>query len=162
MRYVYKMDSLSIFSQQRIVKRISIRIVLSPQSIPYYTHPHSLRSPDIDSPIDQAMACPRNVAVIIGIGGIGLAAARRLGSGRLLFLADEDLEALQTAKEKLIHEGYSVMTHEVDIRQLASVRRLAIDAATINAGHIDAIVASAGVAPICQFLFHSNTIPTLI
>ena len=40
---------------------------------------------------------PRDVLVVVGAGGMGLAIARRIGPGRLLLLADVNEAALQAA-----------------------------------------------------------------
>lgn len=85
------------------------------------------------------------VVVIIGVGGIGAAAARRLGSGRLLVLADYEPGQLESAASLLRQEGYKVHTQSVDIRDAASVAMLARDASSL--GRIQTVVHTAGASP---------------
>ncbi|KAL6400033.1 short-chain dehydrogenase reductase sdr [Ilyonectria robusta] len=87
----------------------------------------------------------RSVIVIIGGGGMGLATARRLGSGRQVFLADFSDTVLSAAQETLMAEGHTVETSRVDISDFGSVSALARAAAA--AGPIKAIVHTAGLSP---------------
>ena len=89
---------------------------------------------------------PRNVLVVIGTGGMGLAIARRLGGGRRVLLADFSPASLDTAVTTLTNEGHDVLGHTVDVSDRGSVEKLAADAAA--AGRIDAIVHTAGVSPV--------------
>lgn len=89
---------------------------------------------------------PRNVLVVIGTGGMGLAIARRLGGGRRLLLADYSSSALDAAVATLEGEGHDVRGHIVDVSDHVSVEKLAADAAA--AGRIDAVVHTAGVSPV--------------
>lgn len=85
------------------------------------------------------------VVVIIGAGGIGVATARRLGSGRLVVLADFESANLESASSALQKEGYRVQPFEVDIRNSVSVVRLASDASAL--GRIETVVHTAGASP---------------
>ncbi|OQV10569.1 hypothetical protein CLAIMM_14547 [Cladophialophora immunda] len=85
------------------------------------------------------------VLVVTGVGGMGLAVARRLGSGRRVILADYSEKALDAAVSQLQSEGFIVESHKVDVADYDSVRQLSEHAA--KAGRIDAIVHTAGVAP---------------
>lgn len=77
---------------------------------------------------------------------MGLAAARRLASGRKLILADYSEAALSRSLEALRDEGHNVEGHAVDISDYGSVENLSKIAA--EAGPIDAIVHTAGVSPV--------------
>jgi len=88
----------------------------------------------------------RNVLTVIGTGGMGLAIARRLGSGRQLVLADYSKVRLEDALQVLRAEGYAAEGCEVDVSDRASVDRLAKKAS--SSGRIDAIVHTAGVSPV--------------
>jgi len=77
---------------------------------------------------------------------MGQAIARRLGGGRLLVLADYSAQILESAAKNLRQEGHIVQTYTVDVSDLASVASLAKAAG--EAGHIDAIIHTAGVSPI--------------
>jgi meso-butanediol dehydrogenase/(S,S)-butanediol dehydrogenase/diacetyl reductase len=61
------------------------------------------------------------VKVITGIGGMGRAIARRLGTGSTLVLADYSADALALAAQDLRGEGQHVITQEVDVSDTASV-----------------------------------------
>ena len=87
----------------------------------------------------------KHVAVIIGAGGMGLAVARRIGSGRQLLLADFDTAQLDRAAVTLRQEGFDVTTSQVDVGSAASVDALAQAAAA--AGPVLQVVHTAGVSP---------------
>lgn len=88
----------------------------------------------------------KDVAVIIGAGGIGLAIARRVGIGRIVLLADYSEKALDVAAEQLRGAGHDVTTHIVDVSKHDAVARLADAAAEL--GPVTQVVHSAGVSPV--------------
>ncbi|KAF5587216.1 short-chain dehydrogenase reductase sdr [Fusarium pseudocircinatum] len=85
------------------------------------------------------------IVVIIGCGGMGLDIARRLGTGRRLFLADFSQTVLGSATNVLKQDGYSVDGALVDVSDYASVTALALAAA--EAGTIGAVIHTAGLSP---------------
>lgn len=85
------------------------------------------------------------VLVIIGVGGMGEAIARRLGSGRKLLLADYRESTLERVSAALGREGYNVSTRQVDVASRESVRALAQLAAAL--GDVEQVVHTAGVSP---------------
>lgn len=87
----------------------------------------------------------REVVVIIGSGGIGVAIARRQGFGRTVLLADIDQAPLDAAAQELEGAGYVVATHLVDVASRDSVRTLATAAATL--GKVMQVVNTAGLSP---------------
>ncbi|MEV7342098.1 SDR family oxidoreductase [Streptomyces sp. NPDC093544] len=93
----------------------------------------------------------RNVLVVIGTGGMGLAVARRLGGGRRILLADWSAPGLEAAVATLCGEGHQAEGHIVDVSRWDSVEKLA-DAAGAAAAHsasqVDAVVHTAGVSPV--------------
>jgi NAD(P)-dependent dehydrogenase (short-subunit alcohol dehydrogenase family) len=89
---------------------------------------------------------PRNVVVIIGTGGMGLAIARRLGSGAHLVLADFSQAQLDNAAEILRGEGQTVHAIQTDVSNLESVQNLAKQASQL--GTIRAIAHTAGLSPV--------------
>ncbi len=91
------------------------------------------------------MTPERDVVVIIGSGGMGVAAARRLASGRHLVLAERSEDQLSGAKESLEASGHSVEGHVVDVSDEGSVEELVAVAGA--AGRIRAIAHTAGVSP---------------
>jgi NAD(P)-dependent dehydrogenase (short-subunit alcohol dehydrogenase family) len=91
---------------------------------------------------------PRPVIVIIGTGGMGLAAARRMASGRTLLLADYSAPKLEQAVETLRAEGHLVESQVVDVSDRHSVAELAGVAQA--AGPLAAVVHTAGVSPVME------------
>ncbi|EPX63209.1 hypothetical protein D187_005614 [Cystobacter fuscus DSM 2262] len=88
----------------------------------------------------------QDVIVITGLGGMGLAIARRLGSGRQLVLADYAQELLDRVADTLRGEGHTVDTLRVDVSDPGSVERLAQHAGAL--GSLRAVVHTAGVSPV--------------
>jgi NAD(P)-dependent dehydrogenase (short-subunit alcohol dehydrogenase family) len=86
-----------------------------------------------------------DVLAVIGVGGMGMAVARRSGSGRTVLLADVSQAALDDAASVLAAEGHRVMTRLTDVSDHRSVAELADFAAT--AGPLRQVVHTAGVSP---------------
>lgn len=87
----------------------------------------------------------KDVVVIIGAGGIGVAIARRQGFGKTLLLADFNEKTLHSAAEDLRGASYAVETHVVDVSSRESVRSLAQAAAAL--GQVMQVVNTAGLSP---------------
>jgi NAD(P)-dependent dehydrogenase (short-subunit alcohol dehydrogenase family) len=91
------------------------------------------------------MATSNEVLVIIGVGGMGMSIARRVGAGRTIVLADISGAALNAAAAALTDDGHRVQTREVDVTSrpsLAAVAKMAADA-----GRVTAVVHTAGLSP---------------
>lgn len=88
----------------------------------------------------------KDVVVIIGAGAIGVAMARRQGSGRHVLLADLNEQNLQNAKTALEDAGHEVSTHPVDVSNGESVKALADHAATL--GPVLQVIHTAGLSPV--------------
>lgn len=86
-----------------------------------------------------------DVLVVIGIGGMGVAIARRLGAGRPVLLADFDDAALDRVAEGLRGDGYDVHTQQVDVSDHAAVAALAARAAEL--GDVTSVAHTAGLSP---------------
>ncbi|TEA10396.1 3-alpha-hydroxysteroid dehydrogenase/carbonyl reductase [Colletotrichum sidae] len=86
-----------------------------------------------------------NVLVVIGIGGLGLHLARRLGVGRQILLADMSSDNLSAAEKILADEGYSVQVVRVDVTSFDSVTEVAQRAASM--GRVETIVHTASAGP---------------
>lgn len=86
------------------------------------------------------------VAVLIGSGSIGVAIGRRAAVGRTLLLADYNEQTMQTVATQLQGEGYTVVTHHIDIAEKASVAELADTAAGL--GDVTRVIIAAGVSPV--------------
>lgn len=86
---------------------------------------------------------PRPVAVVIGVGGIGAAVARRIANGRRLLLADHLDQSLETNAAALRRDGFEVETHKVDVSNYESV--VAFAQAVAKAGRAEAVVHTAAL-----------------
>jgi NAD(P)-dependent dehydrogenase (short-subunit alcohol dehydrogenase family) len=86
-----------------------------------------------------------NVIVIVGSGGMGAAIAHRLGSGRVIVLADVNSQNLDPAARALVANGHEVHATAVDVTSPRSVTDLAAYAATL--GPVTNVVHTAGVSP---------------
>jgi NAD(P)-dependent dehydrogenase (short-subunit alcohol dehydrogenase family) len=98
------------------------------------------------SAVGNDMGSPGRVVVVTGIGGMGLAIARRLGSGSTLVLADVNEDALRSAADELRAEGHQVVERVTDVSHVTSVGALAAEAA--NLGRVEVLVHTAGVSPV--------------
>lgn len=87
-----------------------------------------------------------DVIAITGIGGMGIACARRLGSGNQLLLSDINAKQLESAAEALRDDGFSVQTQVVDVADSASVEAFAKRASEL--GFIRTLVHTAGISPL--------------
>ena len=87
----------------------------------------------------------KDVVVVIGAGGIGVAIARRQGFGKTILLADFNEKTLQAAAEDLKGASYSVSTHHVDVSSRGSVRSLVDAAAAL--GTVVQVINTAGLSP---------------
>jgi NAD(P)-dependent dehydrogenase (short-subunit alcohol dehydrogenase family) len=85
------------------------------------------------------------VLVIIGVGGMGLSIARRVGAGRTIVLADVNAAGLRAAEDALGNDGHRVLTREVDVTSRSSVA--AVAGMAREAGRVAAVVHTAGLSP---------------
>ena len=88
----------------------------------------------------------REVLVVIGVGGIGQAIARRQGSGKAVLLADFNEQTFEAAAKTLEAAGHTVTTHHVDVSSHDSVRSLV--KAAEGLGSIVQVVDTAGLSPV--------------
>ncbi|MDT5009493.1 MAG: hypothetical protein QOH57_1110 [Mycobacterium sp.] len=86
------------------------------------------------------------VVVVIGVGGMGEAIARRQGSGCKILVADFDEKALDSVRLRLKGDGYDVAAQRVDVGDAQSVAALAQSAA--SAGTVTQLVHTAGLSPV--------------
>lgn len=87
----------------------------------------------------------REVIVIIGTGGIGIAIARRQGFGRTVLLADFNAQTLASAAQSMRDAGYAVETQVADVTSRESIKALAARAASL--GSVTQVVNTAGLSP---------------
>lgn len=88
----------------------------------------------------------QHIAVVIGVGGMGQAIARRIGPGAHLLLADFSEETLDTVSAQMRGEGYEITSQAVDVSSRASVAALAERAASL--GEVRYVVHTAGLSPV--------------
>ncbi|MFZ1162177.1 SDR family oxidoreductase [Mycobacterium sp.] len=86
-----------------------------------------------------------DVLVIIGVGGMGVSVARRVGAGRTIVLADINVAGLSAAAAALTEDGHHVLIQEVDVTSRSSVAAVAETARA--AGRVTALVHTAGLSP---------------
>jgi NAD(P)-dependent dehydrogenase (short-subunit alcohol dehydrogenase family) len=96
-------------------------------------------------PIEGETKMTSKVIVITGIGGMGIAIARRMGAGARLVLAEIDGEKLDRAAEALAADGYDVLPVVTDVSEPDAVVRLAEAAA--GQGAIATVIHTAGLSP---------------
>lgn len=85
------------------------------------------------------------VVVVTGIGGMGIACARRLGPSRSLVIADFDADKLEREAALLTGDGFAVTPVQVDVSDRASVAQLAAAAGAL--GTLRTLVHTAGLSP---------------
>jgi len=86
-----------------------------------------------------------NVVVLIGAGSLGLAIARRVGTGKHVLLADLRPQNADAAAQILGDAGFEVSTATVDVSSRASVHSL-VQQATAT-GPVTGLIHAAGVSP---------------
>lgn len=88
----------------------------------------------------------RDVLVVIGAGGMGLAVAYRQGSGKTVVMADVDEQRIDSAVTALGDAGMEVVPCAVDVSSRKSVAHLAEVAAA--RGAVRQVVHTAGLSPV--------------
>jgi NAD(P)-dependent dehydrogenase (short-subunit alcohol dehydrogenase family) len=87
----------------------------------------------------------KDIVVLVGAGSIGLAIARRIGTGKHVLLADLRQENVDAA-EKILHDaGFEVSSTIVDVSLRKSVHSLVEKATAL--GNITGLIHAAGVSP---------------
>lgn len=87
----------------------------------------------------------KSVMLWIGAGQIGMAIARRMGTGMKIVVGDKKLENAQAIADTMNGAGFDVVPMEADLSDRASVR--ALIAAAKQYGDIKMLVNAAGVSP---------------
>jgi NAD(P)-dependent dehydrogenase (short-subunit alcohol dehydrogenase family) len=86
-----------------------------------------------------------DVIVVIGVGSIGQAIARRVGAGKHVLLADLRLDNAEAAARILGDAGFTTSTATVDVSSRASVEALVETATAL--GQVTGLIHAAGVSP---------------
>lgn len=87
----------------------------------------------------------RSVLVVTGAGQIGLAIARRVGTGRHILLADKSPAHADAAAGVMSNAGFDVSTASVDVCVRTTVEALVEQAASL--GDVTGLIHAAGVSP---------------
>jgi len=87
----------------------------------------------------------RDVLVVIGVGGMGQAIARRCGSGKKVLLADYNETTLDAAASAMSADGHDIYIRRVDVASAESVSALAEEAASL--GQVTQVAHTAGLSP---------------
>jgi NAD(P)-dependent dehydrogenase (short-subunit alcohol dehydrogenase family) len=85
------------------------------------------------------------VLAIIGVGGMGVAVARRMGAGRVIVLGDVNAAQVESVAQQLSDDGHHVVTGHVDVTSRESVTEFARLAA--SSGRVSSVVHTAGLSP---------------
>ena len=88
----------------------------------------------------------RTVVVVTGIGGMGAAIARRIGTGSVVVLADFNQSTLDREVAELTGSGYDVVGVGVDVADASSVDDLVGEAT--SRGQVTTVVHTAGLSPV--------------
>jgi meso-butanediol dehydrogenase/(S,S)-butanediol dehydrogenase/diacetyl reductase len=88
----------------------------------------------------------KEVVVVIGVGGIGQAIARRQSAGRTVLLADLNEGTLESVATSLRGDGHDVSAQRADVSSRESVRSLAETAR--SAGQVVQVIHTAGLSPL--------------
>ncbi len=87
----------------------------------------------------------KSVIVVTGAGGMGIACARRLGSGHRIVLAEADGDRLGSTVSTLTDEGFDVVGYQFDVSNRSSVDGLVT--LTAESGRLSALIHTAGLSP---------------
>lgn len=102
---------------------------------------------------------PKPVLVVVGVGGMGKAIARRLGPGKRILLADFNEATLNAAAEELRGEGLTITTATVDVSRAESIAALGTTAAAM--GPVMQVAHTAGLSPAqasAEAIFHVDLV----
>ena len=86
-----------------------------------------------------------SIALIVGVGGMGMAAARRLGQHHRLLITDVDPARLEARRAQLRDEGYDCSAFACDIGDASAVSQLAEQLERV--GPLGAVAHVAGLSP---------------
>lgn len=87
----------------------------------------------------------KEVMILTGAGQIGMAIARRLGTGKKIVIGDKKIENAAAAAKILNDAGFEASAHETDLASRKSICSLISEAQ--NHGQIKMLINAAGVSP---------------
>lgn len=87
----------------------------------------------------------KDVMILTGAGQIGMAIARRMGSGMKIVIGDQQMENAGAAAQIMNNAGFDAVPVEMDLSSRESILNLIAEAQTY--GEISMLVNAAGVSP---------------
>ncbi len=87
----------------------------------------------------------KQVMLLAGAGQIGMAIARRMGTGKKIVVGDKKLENAQAIAKTMNEAGFDVVPMEMDLSSRASIQALIAEGQKY--GEINMLVNAAGVSP---------------
>lgn len=87
----------------------------------------------------------KDVMILTGAGQIGMAIARRMGSGKKIVIGDKNPQNAQTIAKIMTDAGFDAVAMEMDLSSRESVKALIAEAQKY--GNITMLVNAAGVSP---------------
>lgn len=87
----------------------------------------------------------KEVAVLLGVGGIGVACIRRIGYGRHVIIANRSLDKAEKVAEELHNSGFETTAMRADLSSKEDILNIIKEAQKY--GEITKVVNAAGVSP---------------
>ncbi len=87
----------------------------------------------------------KEVMILTGAGQIGMAIARRLGTGKKIVVGDKNINNANDVAKMMNNAGFDVEAFEMDLSSRDSIKNLIAKA--LNYGEISMLVNAAGVSP---------------
>ncbi len=87
----------------------------------------------------------KNVMILTGAGQIGMAVARRMGTGMKIVVGDKKTDNAQTIAQIMNEAGFDAVPMEMDLSSRASILNIISEA--LKYGEISMLVNAAGVSP---------------
>ncbi len=87
----------------------------------------------------------KDVMILTGAGQIGIAIARRMGTGKKIVIGDRRIENAEAAAALLVNAGFDAVAVEMDLSSRESIQHLIAEAQRY--GEVALLVNAAGVSP---------------
>ena len=87
----------------------------------------------------------KDVMILVGAGQIGMAIARRMGSGKKILVGDKKPENAETIADILVNAGFDATPVVVDLSSRESIKTMIAEA--LKHGDIKMLINAAGVSP---------------
>lgn len=87
----------------------------------------------------------KDVMLLVGAGQVGMAAARRIGTGMKIVVGDKKLENAQAVAKIMNEAGFDVVPTETDLSNRGSIKKLIAEGQKY--GDIKMMINAAGVSP---------------